>query len=161
MARRTPRTPLRRTPTFIRAARLDIPFSALIEFLLELDSSKKSGTVGPETLTAGWKARPRHQKSLGPTWGYPRRQRASPAHPTRGGPQSRWFEVVDHSRERGMSYSQSSWPCFRHDRRLHDRWNSKCDMPRRHVEGLQEPAPHRAAGFGGRERWDSPTTGHH
>src|SRR5229473_4962797 len=52
-ANAAPTTPLRKIPSFTSITRLDIPFSAVIEVLLEPGSSKKSRTVGQETLNAG------------------------------------------------------------------------------------------------------------
>src|ERR1700756_106229 len=136
-ARRVPTIPLSNKPSFTSIARLDIPFSGLIEVLLSPAPWKNLGTVGPGTLAVDSKATPPHQKCLAPTWGGPRRHRASPEHPARGGLQSRWCEVVGHSPVRGTSHRQSSWPCFLLGRPLHDRRSSRFGMLRRHVAGCQ------------------------
>src|SRR5579863_2011829 len=110
-AKKMPTTLLKNTPSFTRAARLDIPFSVLIEILLEPGSSTKSGKVAPGTLTAGWRARPRHRTLLGQTWDGPRRHRASPVHPAQAGPQLRPYEVVGRLPVPDTKRSKSNWPC--------------------------------------------------
>src|SRR3982074_1828630 len=93
-------------------ARLEILCSAVIEVLHAPGLSKKtSGTAGPGTLAVDWKAMPRRQKCLAPTWDAPPHHRANPALPVQVGLQLRLFEVVDHSLKRGTSRRQSSWPC--------------------------------------------------
>src|SRR5207245_2090587 len=76
-----PTMPLRKIPTFTSIARLDIPFSSLIEVLPRRGFWKKSRTAGQEIASGGQRATPRHRRFLGPTLVSPRPHRASPAHP--------------------------------------------------------------------------------
>ena len=87
---------------------------------------------------------PRHQKFPAPTWVGPRHHRASPAHPTRAGLQSQWFEVAGRLPERGRIHPRSNWPCSLRGRPLHDRRSSTFDTHRRRVADRREPALHKA-----------------
>src|SRR5437588_12671685 len=117
----------------MRAVRLVIAFSTLIDVLLE------PNRVGRETSLVGWKARPRRQKCLGPTWLCPRHHRASRVHLTPGGLRLQLFEVVGRLLMRGMSHPQSSWPCSLHGQRLRDKRSSKSHTCPFRVSDLREP----------------------
>src|SRR5580704_3782019 len=156
-----PTTPLRNSPSFTRAARLDIPFSAFIEILFLPGSTKRSGMAGPEALTSGRKAKPRHRKYLGQTWAGRRRRRASRARLTRAGLQLRWFEAVDHWSKQDKSHLQSSCLCIPRDRLPRDMKSNTFDTRRRHAADRQEPLPCRAAAVGRRERRAPPMTESH
>src|SRR3979411_2260941 len=138
--------PLRNKPSFMSIARLEIPFSAPIEVLHAPGlSKKKSGTAGPGTLAVDWKATPRRQKYLAPTWDGPPHHRANLALPIQAGLQLRLFEVADHLSEQGTSHLRSSWRCSLRHRLLHDRRNNTSDKHPRHVADRQDSALHRAA----------------
>src|ERR1700731_1767748 len=96
-------TPLRNKPRFTSAARLEIPFSVLIEILHPPDLPKRSDTADPGTLAFDSRARPPRQKCPAATWVDLRRRCASPARPTLGGRQSQSCEVADHLSEQGRS----------------------------------------------------------
>src|SRR5712671_5680608 len=148
--------PLRNKPSFMSIARLEIPFSAVIEVLHAPGSSKHSDTAGPGTLAAYWKAMPQRQKFLVPTWAGPPRHRASPALPARAGLQLRWSEVADHLSEPNTSHLQSSSPYSLLRRLLHDRKNNRSDTHPRHVADRQDSALHKAAESERREYRGSP-----
>src|SRR5579863_3840850 len=160
-AKKTPTMPFRNNPNFTRAARLDIPFSALIEILLGPGSSKKSDTAGPGTWAVDWRAMPPHQKLPAWTWVGPQRHRASPENRAQGGLQSLSCEVPRRLRVQGKSHRQSSWPCFLRDRRPHDRQSNRFDIQWRRVADLQERALHKMVGLDRRERRVSPMPGSH
>src|SRR5207244_3753967 len=100
----------RTIPSFTSIARLDIPFSSLIEVLPWL-GRQKSGTAGRGIVSGGWKATPRHRKFLVPTCAGPRHRRASPAHPIRACLRSLSFEDTGHSPELGKIHQRSNWHC--------------------------------------------------
>src|SRR5437899_3336788 len=106
-------------------------------------NSRRSDTVVRGIVVVGWKATPRHRKSLVPTSVDLRRRRASPARPIRAALQSLSFEVVGHLTGRGRSRLQSSCPCYFHGPPLHDRRSSTFGTHRRHAGGRQESVLYR------------------
>src|ERR1700733_11260390 len=96
--------PLRNKPSFTSAARLEIPFSVLIEILHRPDLPKRSDTADPGTLAFDSRARPLRQKCPAATWVYLLRRYASPARPTMGVRQSQSCGVADHLSEQGTHH---------------------------------------------------------
>src|ERR1700682_68277 len=155
-AKTAPTIPLRNRPSFASMARLEI--GLLLVILPSPAPWKNLRTAGLGIVAVDSKAMPRRRKHLALTWVGLRHRRASPAHPIRAGPQSRWFEVLDHSREQGMSHLQSSWLCCLRGHPLRDRKSSRFDMHRRHVADRLKPVLHKAAESFRREQRTSPRT---
>src|SRR2546421_12356999 len=102
--------PLRKIPSFTSIARLDIPFSSLIEVLPWL-GRQKSGTAGRGIVSGGWEAPPRHRKFLVATWVGLRRHHATPVHPISAGLQSPSVGRLYHLLARGTNCPRANSPC--------------------------------------------------
>src|ERR1700691_343845 len=152
---------LRSSPNFARAARLEIPLSAVIEALRRLGSSKQSGKAGPEILAVDWKAMPRRRKLPAPTWAGPRHHHANPANPAQTSLQSQSFEVVGRLREQGMNHLRSNWLWVPRGRLFRDMRSNTCHKHRRRVADLQESALYKLAEFDRRQHWVLPMTESH